>query len=311
MRSRSRRRRVSELVRRYGLTLTALIAASTAVWLILLVILPNVMMVEYSFRPNLSAAARGGETDVYTLANYASLFNGIDLASGELPTDFRVFIRTLWGGALVTAIALVVCYPIAWFVAKVAKPQQAAVLLLLLVIPFWINEILRTFAWYIILSYQGPLNALLLEVGLLERPYRWLSGSAGVLVGMTYAFMLFMMFPLINALQTLDMNQVEAARDLGAPNWQIHRRVVIPHARPGIAIGCIMVFVLTVSSYIVPAVLGSPGTRWFTQTIYIWFFEGQDWNRGSAYAFILLALCIVFIMVIMRVFRVGLADIAR
>jgi spermidine/putrescine transport system permease protein len=302
---------VSELVRRYGLGLTLVIAVSTAIWLILLVVLPNVLMVEYSFRPNLPANALGGPDDVYTLGNYAALFSGIDLSTGEIPGDFRVFLRTLWGGALVTAIALVVCYPVAWYLAKVAKPERAALLILLLVIPFWINEILRTFAWYIILSYQGPLNALLTSVGILDAPYRWLSGSGGVLIGMTYAFVLFMMFPLVNALQTLDLNQVEAARDLGAPTWQIHRRIVIPHARPGIAIGCIMVFVLTVSSYIVPAVLGSPGTRWFTQTIYIWFFEGQDWNRGSAYAFVLLALCVVFILVIMRIFRVGLADIAK
>jgi spermidine/putrescine transport system permease protein len=132
-----------------------------------------------------------------------------------------------------------------------------------------------------------------------------------VLVGMVYAFILFMLLPLYNALETLDRDQLEAARDLGAGTLRIHRRIVIPHAKPGIAVGCIMVFMLAVSSYAVPVILGSPGTRWFTEIIYQWFFEGQNWPQGSAYAFILLVLCLGFILLMMRLFRVGLADIAR
>lgn len=302
---------MSELLRRYGTGITSFMVLATFVWLVVMVILPAIVMVEYSFHVNLPVTRQGGPDDVYTLENYLALVRGTDLSTWTFPNDFTVFVRTIWGAALVTFISLVVCYPVAWYVAKVAPPQRAALLLLLLVIPFWVNEILRTFAWYIILAYQGPLNAVLTGVGILEKPYRWLSGSGGVLIGMVYAFLLFMMFPLINAIETLDLNQVEAARDLGAPNWQIHRRIVIPHAKPGIAVGCIMVFVLAASSYIVPALLGSPGTRWFTETIYVWFFEGQNWPRGSAYAFILLGLCIGFIMLMMRIFRVGLADIAK
>lgn len=302
---------MSALVRRYGWPITLFMTGTTAIWLVVMVVLPALVMVEYSFHPNLPVTKRGGPEDYYTLTNYAALFRGIDLATWTFPNDFTVFIRTIWGASLVTFLSLVVCYPIAWHVAKIAPPKRAALMILLLVIPFWINEILRTFAWYIILAYQGPLNAALLGLGILDKPVRWLSGSGGVLIGMTYAFLLFMMFPLINAIETLDTNQVEAAKDLGAPTWQIHRRIVVPHAKPGIAVGCIMVFVLAASSYIVPALLGSPGTRWFTETIYVWFFEGQDWPRGSAYAFILLALCITFIMLVMRLFKVGLADIAK
>ncbi len=249
--------------------------------------------------------------DHYTLANYSSLFAGIDLLNWDFPDDFKVFIRTIWGATLTTALCLVACYPVAFYLAKVALPEKTAFLLLLLVIPFWINEILRTFAWYIMLAYQGPLNWVLLTLGILDTPVRWLSGSSGVLIGMVYSFILFMLFPLYNALESLDRNQIDAARDLGAPSWRIHWRIVIPHAKPGIAVGCIMVFVLAASSYIVPALLGSPGTRWFTETIYQWFFEGQDWPRGSAYAFLLLSLCVLFILAMMRIFKVGLADIAK
>ena len=110
---------------------------------------------------------------------------------------------------------------------------------------------------------------------------------------------------------TLDRNQVEAARDLGAPLWRIHWRVVIPHAKPGITVGCILVFTAAAGSYIVPSILAAPGTRWFTEIIYQWFYEGQNWPQGSAYAFLLLLLCLVFVFGMMRIFRVGLSDIAR
>jgi spermidine/putrescine transport system permease protein len=299
------------LIKRYGATLTTMMALATFVWIVMMVVLPYFVMFEYSFHRNLTMIERGGPKDVYTLENYASLFEGADLRAGVLSDDLRVFLRTIWGSAVVTFTCLLVCYPVAYYMAKIAKPERAAFMLLLLVIPFWINEILRTFAWFILLAYNGPLNYLLQALGVIDEPVRWLSGSSGVIIGMTYAFLLFMMFPLYNAIETLDKNQVEAARDLGAGVLRTHWRVVLPHAKPGVAVGCIMVFVLAASSYIVPYLLGSPGTRWFTQTIYDWFFEASDWPRGAAYAFILLGLCVVFIMGMMKAFKVGLTEIAR
>ena len=93
--------------------------------------------------------------------------------------------------------------------------------------------------------------------------------------------------------------------------WRTHWRMVIPHAKPGIASGCVMVFMLAAGSIIVPSLLGSPGTRWFTEIIQQWFFEGQDWNQGSAYAFLLLILCTGFVMLMMRLLNVRLTDIAK
>jgi spermidine/putrescine transport system permease protein len=283
--------------------MTGYMVAGTAIWLVLLVVLPYFLMINYSFRPNLVAADVGGPNDHYTIANYVTLFQN--------QIHFKVFLSTIWGSALVTLIDLCVCYPVAYHLAKISTPQRAAFLLLLLVIPFWVNELLRTFAWFIILAYQGPLNALLTLLHLIPRPIRFISGNTAVMVGMVYAFILFMVFPLYNAIESLDRNQIEAARDLGAPVWRIHWRIVIPHAKPGIAVGCIMVFMLAASSYAVPSILGSTSSRWFTEVIYQWFFEGENWPQGSAYAFILLLLCILFILLMMRLFKVGLTDIAK
>jgi spermidine/putrescine transport system permease protein len=294
---------VGELSRRYGQTLTWVMLGLTAFWLLALVVLPYFLMFQFSLRPYLTIDKIRGPEDVYTLENYATLFRNT--------VHFRVFLRTMLASAFVTALCLVVCYPMAFYLAKIIHPKNAPTLFLLLIIPFWVNEILRSFAWFIILSYQGPLNAFLVGTGFIDRPIRWLTGGNGVIVGLVYTYLLFMLLPIYNSIQSLDSKQIEAAEDLGSPLWRTHWRVVIPHAKPGIASGCVMVFMLAAGSIIVPSLLGSPGTRWFTEIIQQWFFEGQDWNQGSAYAFLLLILCTGFVMLMMRLLNVRLTDIAK
>ncbi|AWU94635.1 ABC transporter permease [Azospirillum ramasamyi] len=294
---------MTEVLRRYGPVLTGVILLAVALWLALLVVLPQLMMIGFSFRPSLPPSKIGGPEDVYTVRNYLTLWtNQIHLA---------IFLKTIWASALVTLTTLAVCYPVAFYLAQVAPKRRLPLLILMLIVPFWINELLRTFSWYIILAFNGPLNAILLGLGIIDEPRRFLGGDGGVIVGMVYVYILFMVFPLYNAIESLDRNQIEAARDLGAGWLRIHRRIVLPHAKPGIAVGCIMTFMLAAGSYAVPALLGGPNSRWFTEIIYNWFFEGGNWNQGAAYAFILLVLCIGFILGAMRLFRVGLADIAK
>lgn len=294
---------MQEMIRRYGATLAWSMAGLTAFWLVILVIAPYLIMFEFSFRLYLPQADLGGPRDVYTVSNYISFFTN--------PIHFNIFILTVVYSAIVTALCLLLSYPLAYYIAKVARPSDAPTLFLLLLIPLWVSEILRSFAWFIILTFQGPLNALLVGIGILDKPVRWISGFDGVMVGLVYAYVLFMLLPIYTAVQSLDTNQVEAAEDLGASTWRIHWRVVLPHARPGIASGCVMVFMLCAGSLVVPSLLASPGSRWFTEIIQQWFFEGQDWHTGSAYAFLLLLLCTSFVLLMMRLFRVRLADIAK
>jgi spermidine/putrescine transport system permease protein len=294
---------MKELLRRYGTTLSVAIFGLTAFWLLALVALPYFILFEYSFRPYLPVDQLGGERDVYTLANYATFFRS--------PIHLDIFFRTVVYSTLVTAIALALSYPLAFYLAKVCSPRNAPTLFLLLLIPLWVSEILRSFAWFIILSFQGPLNAALVGLGLISRPIRWISGFNGVIIGLVYTYVLFMLFPIYNAIQSLDSNQIEAAEDLGAPVWRTHWRVVIPHAKPGIASGCVMVFMLSAGSIIVPSILASPGSRWFTEIVQQWMFDSLDWNTGSAYAFLLLLLCTIFVTVMMRLLKVRLADIAK
>ncbi len=294
---------MSELIRRYGKTLTLIMCLLTGFWLLALVIIPNLVLFEFSFKPYLPVDQLGGPNDVYSLMNYFTFF--------QSPIHIKIFFLTVAYSALVTFLCLLICYPIAYFLAKVVKSENAPTIFMLLLIPLWVSEILRSFAWFIILSFQGPLNALLLGIGIIEKPVRWISGFNGVIIGLIYSYLLFMLFPIYNAIQSLDTNQIEASEDLGAPLWRTHWRVVIPHSKPGIASGCVMTFMLCAGSVIVPSTLAAPNSRWFTEIIQQWMFEGLDWNVGSAYAFLLLVLCIVFVSLVMRVLNVRLVDIAK
>jgi spermidine/putrescine transport system permease protein len=201
-------------------------------------------------------------------------------------------------------------------VSQLATPNAAALMMLGLIVPYAINELLRVYAWLMILDYQGVLNTALDWLGIVDLEQRswipFLEHPGSVFVALIYAYILFMVFPIYNTIETLDKNQIEAARYLGASTWRIHWRVVIPHAKPGIAVGCIMTFMLSAGSYSVPQVMtrGKSGD-WFSQLIYRQFFESFNWNIGAAYSFSLLLVCIAFIFLMMTLFRVGIRDIAK
>jgi len=303
---------MNALARRYGLGLTAVLLTLSAFWMLALVWLPYTIMIEQSFRLYLPFSEIGGPKDVYTLANYLSLFDsGASKAflGFEIPLAVYVFLVTVFYSCMVTIICVALAYPLAWYLAKRAAIGLVPTILLMLIIPMFVSEFLRTYAWFIVLAYQGPLNAIVELMGFGK--VRWISGYNGVIVGMVYTYLLFMFFPIYNSLTALDSNQVEAAQDLGAKWWSVHYLVVIPHAKTGISSGCTMVFMFAVGSVLVPVLLGSPSSRWFTEVILRTMFESQDWNTASAYAFLLLLVCVLFVSLVMRLFRVNLSDIAK
>ena len=157
----------------------------------------------------------------------------------------------------------------------------------------------------------GVINSFLMAIGVIDEPYDFIRENVALYAGLGYAFILLMIFPVYNSVESLDRNQIEAARDMGASWWRIHWRVVIPYAKPGISSGCTMVFMLSAGALAAPQILGGPSSLWFTQIIYQWFQTGNNWNRGSAYALILLLSTILFVLLMMKVFKVRLGEIAR
>ena len=302
----------AEFIRRNGVAISVYLFAAVLFWIAVLIVLPQLYMLDFSFRFNLPPSQIGTEKDVHTLKNYRYLLFG---AEGN-PNAFNwlhleVFFRTVWAAILVTILNLVICYPIAYYMTQVVSSGRTRIIILCLILPFWINEILRAFAFRILFGLNGPINLLLMSLGITSEPVEFIKADVALYTGLAYAYVLLMIFPLYNAIESLDHNQVEAARDLGSPWWRIHWRVVIPHAKPGIASGCTMVFMLTAGALAAPQILGGPSSLWFTQVIYQWFYTGGNWPQGAAYAFVLLTACIIFVLAMMRLFRVSLGEIAK
>lgn len=345
---------MGSLARAYGRPLATLIAGITLLWILVLILVPLGAMVEQSLwwrdsKGDVSLAIdrlyndislieldRNAETDPakQTAFDKALAEKQAEIATLEAEEKnppktygfanftrmsalhFYIFVRTILYALLVTALALVVCYPVAYVVALASGPRKAVILMVALIVPYAINELLRVYAWLMILDYRGVINGILGWFGVVDLDNRgwipFLENPSAVFLAMIYTYVLFMVFPMVNTLETLDRNQIEAARDLGASTARIHRRVIIPHAKPGIAVGCIMTFMLSAGSYSVPAIMTrGQGGDWFSQLVYRQFYESNNWNMGSAYAVSLLVVCTAFILIMMRLFGVGLRDIAK
>ncbi|MBL8894860.1 MAG: ABC transporter permease [Rhizobiales bacterium] len=295
---------------RNGTTLGIVFLLLVAFWTLFLVVLPYLYMVQESFHPKLPPMKRGGPEDFLTLEQYKSFF--IQPADGAVnDTHMWAFVFSIVTSVIVTIINFAICYPLAYYMAQAGTAQKVRLLMLALIVPYWVNEILRAFALRLLMATKGLINQVLVGTGIVDTPVDFLGLDVGLYVGLSYAYLLIMVFPLYNAIESLDKNQIEAARDLGAPWWRIHKDVVIPYAKPGIASGCTMVFMLSAGALAAPQFLGGPSTLWFTSIVYDFFFQAFNWPRGAAYAFILLAACIAFVMLMLRLFKVSLGETIR
>ena len=297
---------------RNGAPVAIFLLVAVGFWALFLIVCPQLYMIDYSFHPRLPQVKRGGPDDVYTLENYRYfLFGSTRDASRWNTTHLHAFWITIFVSVLITIANFAICYPLAYFMAQVAKPRVVLRLMLLLIVPYWINEVLRAFAFRVLMGTGGVINNVLIGAGLIGEPIDFLGLDVALYSGLTYAYLLIMMFPLYNAIESLDRNQIEAARDLGAPWWHIHLFVVMPYAKPGIASGATLVFMLCAGALACPLILGGPKTLWFTPIVYDRFFQAFNWQQGAAYALILLSACMVFVLLVMRLFRVSLSEIAR
>ncbi|GLK83708.1 ABC transporter permease [Ancylobacter defluvii] len=297
---------------RNGIGIGLYLIIAVGFWAIFIIILPMVYMVDLSFRPKLPPAQIGGPKDVYTLENYRFFLFGSTTSTANWNwIHINAFFSTIAASIVITLLNFVICYPLAYHMAQSAKLESLRVLLLLLIIPYWVNDILRAFALRVLLSTGGVINQALAGLGLTSEPIDFLAANVGLYTGLSYAYLLLMIFPLYNAIESLDKNQIEAARDLGAPWWHIHTFIVMPHAKPGIASGCTLVFMLCTGAVATPMVLGGPSTLWFTPIVYDRFYELFNWPQGAAYAFLLLMACVLFVLTVLRLTGLKLGEIAR
>lgn len=252
-----------------------LVFAPFFLWIALLVIIPHIDLLILSLREKVAPR-------VYQagFGNYMQFF-------GE-----RVYVmallRTFLMSVTATAITLAVAFPIAYYIAKIARGKTRNILFLACLLPFWVSELVRVFGWMILLRETGVLSSLLVSMGVLTQPVEFLYNDVIVMVGLVYTSILFMVVPLISSLDSLDDSMIEAGYDLGGNNLTILREIVVPHAMPGIVAGCIVVFMLSLGNYLTPALLGGKSGQWFTSQIYTQFITRFNWEVGSAFGFVLL-----------------------
>jgi len=285
--------RNSSLLMRLGLML---LFAPVVLWLLGLIILPHIELAYLSLRVRL--APRVYEP---SFAQYRMFI--------EEPLYLQTFLRTAVISIVSTALTLVVCFPVAWTIAKIARNRVRSLLFLLCLIPFWVSETVRALGWTILLRESGVLPALLVSLGITDKPVELLYHDATIVLGLVYTSMLFMVVPLISALESLDDSLVEAAYDLGGNTASILRRIVIPHAAPGIVAGCIVVFMLTLGNYLTPTLLGGKSSQWFTEQIYSQFITRFNWEQGSAFGFLLLGLSTLIVYLGLRVSGQKFSDV--
>jgi spermidine/putrescine transport system permease protein len=249
-----------------------------------MIVLPHIDLLRMSFLIENDA----GEM-VWSLSNYISFF--------EEPIYWLTFVRTAVYAILVTFLTFVIALPLAFYITKVVAPRYQGFLTLFLLLPFWVSELVRVYGWMILLRESGVINHFLIKTGILNQPVEMLYNDVSMVLGLIYTSMLFMVVPLISVLDSLDNSLIEAAYDLGANMWTILFKIIIPHAKPGIVSGSIVVFMLTLGNYLTPNLMGGKNSLWFTEQIYNQFIASFNWNQGSAFGFLLLVLSSVLVWI--------------
>jgi len=267
-------------------------------WLVVMIVLPHIDLLIMSFRYE----ADDGQM-TWSLNNYLAFF--------EEPIYWLTFVRTALFSILVTFLTFVIALPLAFYITKVVVPKYQGALLVLLLLPFWVSELVRVYGWMILLRESGVINHFLLKLGILQQPIEMLYKDTTMVLGLVYTSMLFMVVPIVSVLESLDDSLIEAAYDLGANMWSILFKIIIPHATPGIVSGSIVVFMLTLGNYLTPNLMGGKNSLWFTEQIYNQFIASFNWNQGSAFGFLLLVLSSLVVWLGLKLTRQNLKKVVQ
>ena len=218
-----------------------------------------------------------------------SLDNFATLASDDI--YWRSYLKSLTVAAVSTAILLTIGYPIAYAMARAPRRLQA-VLVMLVILPFWTSFLIRIYAWINILQTDGLLNRALLALHVVDAPVAWLSSDTAIYIGIVYSYLPFMVLPLYATLEKLDMGLLEAAADLGAPPATAFWRVTVPLSLPGVGAGALLCFIPIIGEFVIPDLLGGSDSLMIGQTLWTEFFSNKDWPVASAIAIVLLCLLV-------------------
>jgi spermidine/putrescine transport system permease protein len=240
-----------------------------ALYLLVFFLVPLGLIVRYALAPPAPGGGVGAGVSLEALRAVAS------------PDYLRVFARSAGLAAVATVLTLAIAYPVAW--AITGLPRERRLLpLLVIVVPAWINLLIKNYAWIIILRREGLINGLLVGTGIVQEPLPLLFNPGAVVVGLVHSYLPFMLLPLYVSLERLDPGLLEAARDLGARPAQVFRRVVWPHTLRGVAAGSTFVFVLALGAFVTPDLLGGARGMMIGNVIQNQILQVRNWPLGAA-----------------------------
>lgn len=250
------------------------------IWMLCFFVLPLALVIVISFM------TRGDIGDIkynFTLSNYASIIN---------PLYITIFGKSLLIAVATTGLCLVLGYPFAYIIARAPKKIRPA-LLLLIILPFWTNSLVRTYAWIILLRTEGIINTVLMNLNIISEPLKLLYNNGAVLIGMIYMMFPFMVLPLYSSIEKLDFSLILAAEDLGAKPWKAFTKITLPLTRSGIMAGCLLVFVPTLGYFFIPDLMGGSKVILISNLIKNQFLAARNWPLGSAISVVLIIVMVV------------------
>ena len=247
------------------------------IWLTVFLVVPCALVFVYSF---FERGVYGGIDYIFGFDNY--------LRAAD-PLYLKIFLQSVKIAIITTVLALAIGYPAAYFIA-LAPPRRQKALLILAILPFWSNYLIRTYAWMVLLNREGLVNRALEGVGLIDEPLALLYNQFAIVVGLLYAYLPFMILTLYASIARLGPELREASTDLGGNTLQTFLGVTLPLTVPGIAAGCVFVFVLSIGNFITPDLLGGGRSIMVGNLIYDQFLSARDWPFGASLAFILIGI---------------------
>jgi spermidine/putrescine transport system permease protein len=263
--------------------LTAALLAPTTAWYLILLVFPLIVVAVFSF--GLRAPA-GGYLPGFTFDHYANL-----------PARFTAFKNTMTFAPLGTLLSLIVAYPLAYYLAVKADRRWKLILLILVIVPFWTSLLIRSYAWIFILGGRG-IPALLEFIGI--EGVRLINTPFAVLIGIVYGYLPLMVFPIFVSLEKLDKSLLEVSDDLGATPIRTFVQVTLPLSMPGVATGCMLVFILLMGEYLIPAILGGGMVFFIGNALVDLFLQSRNWPFGSAVAVTLVVIMLVTVSLYLR-----------
>jgi spermidine/putrescine transport system permease protein len=265
---------------------TALFLLPSGAWFLVMLVLPLVVVVVFSFG---TRGPAGGYAPAFSFENYLNL--------GARWAAFR---NTLILAPTGTILCLLIAYPLAYYLAMRASPRWRMLLLVLVIVPFWTSILIRSYAWIFLMSGKG-IPSLLTMLGLPQ--FRMINTPFAVLVGIVYGYLPLMVFPIYVSLERLDKRLLEASADLGSPPSRTFFQVTLPMSMPGVATGCMLVFILLMGEYLIPAMLGGGKVFFVGNALVDLFLQSRNWAFGSAVAVALVLVMLITVTVYMRATR--------